>query len=251
MIRRSIAKKTQGGTAVCYVRVSSQGQVDDGLSLDVQRERLEAYCKVRGLTVARVVVDEAQSAYKPLAKRPGGREVLDLVARGAVDAVVLYKLDRGFRNAGDCLATVGDWDNRGVALHLVDMGGASVDTSTATGKMFLTMMAGFAEFERNQTAERTAMVLASKARKGEQIGSDAPFGWTHVDGRLIPDMAEQRTIDLVRQLRADNISLRKICEKFAVIGIVNRAGGRFAPEQITRMLRGPKRPLDAAVERAA
>lgn len=244
-MRRAI-KKQQGKRAVIYVRVSSEQQSSEGLSLQAQRARLEAYCELRGLDVVHVITDPAQSAFKPLAKRRGGRQLLDLVARKSVDAVIVYKLDRAFRRAADCLEVVAAWDDLGVALHLVDMGGAAIDTRTAVGKLFLTMLAGFAEFERGQISERTSMALAYKAAKGERIGNDAPFGWTHDEGRLVESAIEQETLGIVRQMRADGTSLRQICASLARVGIRNRAGGVFAPEQIVRMLRGPKRQTKIA-----
>ena len=57
------------------------------------------------------------------------------------------------------------WDKQGVTLHLIDMGGASFFTSSAVGRMFLTMLAGFAQFERDLIAERTAAALATKRAK--------------------------------------------------------------------------------------
>ena len=148
--------------AVCYIRVSTQEQANTGVSLAPQEERLRAYCTMQGLEVAAVVREEGVSGSKPLGSRPGGAEVLRMVARREVSHVVALKLDRLFRNAADALAQTEAWDKAGVGLHLVDMGGQSLNTSSAMGRMMLTMMAGFAEFERALIAERTASALAHK-----------------------------------------------------------------------------------------
>lgn len=78
--------------------------------------------------------------------------------------VIAVKLDRPFFDAADALyqKTGWGWDRAGVALHLVDIGGQSLNTASAMGWMILTMMAGFAELERNLIAERTADALAHK-----------------------------------------------------------------------------------------
>ena len=68
------------------------------------------------------------------------------------------------------------WDRTGVALHILDMGGQAIDTSTAIGRMFLTMTAGFAEFERNQTSERTITAMQQK-KQHLQAYSPTPFGF--------------------------------------------------------------------------
>jgi site-specific DNA recombinase len=57
---------------VLYIRVSTEKQADGGISLQAQEERLRAYCLMRGLEVADVIVDPAQSAFKKLTARPGG-----------------------------------------------------------------------------------------------------------------------------------------------------------------------------------
>lgn len=238
--------RTTGTRAAVYVRVSTERQVVEGVSLDDQRERLAAYCKLRRLEVVALVTDKGESAFKPLSKRPGGRKVLSLIARKEVDAVVVLKLDRAFRNAVDALQTVEGWDKSGVAFHIADMDGQSVDTSTATGKMLLTFLAGMAEFERNLTAERTTAALARKARNGDMRVGKPPFGWRYEGSALAEVPAEQATIAAVRELRAKGVSLRSVCAELADLGHVNRAGGSFVPNQVERMLRGSIRQMHAA-----
>lgn len=246
MATRRKAAKTAGNRAVIYVRVSTGAQVESGLGLDDQRARLAAYCALRGLEVVELVADEGESAGKPLAKRPGGRRVLALVKARKVDAVVALKLDRAFRNASDALATVQAWEVAGIALHLADMGGQALDTSSAIGRMFLTIMAGFAEFERNLTAERTTAALAHKARTGNmRIGADAPYGWRYDGNALARVDAEQVVIELVHTLRAAGGSFRGTCAELARRGYRNRNGGAFAPVQLERMLRGSVRQMHA------
>ncbi|MEI9950816.1 MAG: recombinase family protein [Pseudomonadota bacterium] len=234
--------KSAGNRAVLYVRVSSQQQADEGISLEAQQERLRAYCALRGLDIIEVVVDPAQSAFKTLASRPGGKTVLELLRRKKVDAVVALKLDRLFRNTVDCLRTVEAWDKAGVALHLIDMGGCAIDTSSAVGKVFITMLAGFAEFERNQTSERTQLALAHKVSKGQlRIGSEAPYGYRHDKDSLAALPSEQAVIELVRALRGQGMTFRGMCSELSRLGHRSRSGGHFAPVQLERMLKGPQR----------
>jgi DNA invertase Pin-like site-specific DNA recombinase len=200
--------------AIGYIRVSTEEQATEGVSLDAQRAKLEAYAVLKGLELVEVVVDAGVSAGKPLDSRAGGSSLLKALRRrqGAPRAVVAWKLDRLFRNAGDCLATVEAWARRKVDLHLIDLGGATLDTSTAVGKLFLTMLAGFAEFERNTTGERTAAALAHKRSKGERVGQ-VPFGFEADGADLVEHQGEQKTIAEIRSMRAGGLSLRSIaCE---------------------------------------
>lgn len=147
--------------AICYIRVSTEEQVLEGVSLNAQRERLVAYCALKGLQIVEVIADEGISASKALDIRPGGKRVVDLLKRKEIKHVVALKLDRLFRNAEDALRNTSTWERRGLSLHLVDLGGQSIDSGTAVGKMMLTMLAAFAEFERNLVSERTVAALGT------------------------------------------------------------------------------------------
>jgi len=193
---------------------------------------------MRGLELAETIDDPGVSAAKPLRVRPGGQRLLDLLRRRKVAGLVAFKLDRLFRNCADCLANVEAWERAGVALHLIDLGGSAVDTSSAAGKFFLTVMAGAAELERNQISERTSSVLQHKAERGEYTGGAPPFGFRLGDDgvQLEPDAQEQRIVARVRELRGLGASLRGIAAQLAVEGFVSRTGNRFAVVQIQRLL---------------
>jgi DNA invertase Pin-like site-specific DNA recombinase len=221
-----------------YVRVSTEEQSREGISLDAQRTRIVAYCAMRGLELVELVEDPGVSASKALKARPGGQRILDLLRRRRVAGVVAFKLDRLFRNCADCLANVEAWDRAGVGVHLLDLGGSAIDTSSAMGKFFLTVMAGAAELERNQISERTSAVLRHKADRGEYTGGAPPFGFRLAnDGvRLVEDAAEQRVLARARELRGHGTSLRAIAAQLAAEGLTSRSGGPFAVVQIQRLL---------------
>ncbi len=222
--------------AVCYVRVSTEEQAEEGVSLAAQEAAVRAYCAMRGLDVAEVVIDAGVSAGKALSTRNGGGRVLAMVNRGDVSAVVAYKLDRLFRDCADCLTVTREWDRAEVALHLIDLGGQAIDTSTAMGRFFLTVMAGAAEMERNLIRERTAAAMAHMRANGERVG-EVPYGFRLAsDGvHLEAEPNEQRMIELVRGYRAEGLSIRGIAERLNVEAAPAR-GGRWHPTSVARML---------------
>jgi site-specific DNA recombinase len=224
--------------AIGYCRVSTQEQAEQGISLEAQEARIRAYATMRGLELVEVVVDAGVSAGKyRLEARDGGRRVLAAVRSRTVRHVIALKLDRLFRHTIDCLTTVHAWDKAGVSCHLIDMGGASIDTASAMGRMFLTMAAGFAEMERNLTAERTTAALGRKREKGERVGC-LPYG-TQLDAdgvHLIDYAPEQAVMATVRELRAGGLSYRAIAGELNARGLTNRDGGKFLHTQIVRML---------------
>jgi DNA invertase Pin-like site-specific DNA recombinase len=223
--------------AIGYIRVSTMEQATEGVSLEAQRARIEAYATMRGLELTEMIVDAGVSAGKPIESRPGGAALLRALRRreNAPKAVIAWKLDRLFRNAGDCLATVEAWERRGLSLHLIDLGGATLDTSTAVGKLFLTMLAGFAEFERNTTGERTAAALGHKKKKGERVGQ-VPFGFEADGAELVKHQGEQKTIAAILKLRRSGLSLRAIAEELDSDPEMKPRGKRWHPTTVRRIL---------------
>lgn len=152
--------------AIGYARCSTEEQ-----TLDVQREQIHAYAKLRGLELVGLIEDEGVSGSKDLKHRPGGLELLKRIKQEDIQVVIILKLDRGFRNARDCLGTVETWQKKSIALHILDVGGNTIDTTTAVGKFMLTVLAGAVEMERNLIGERTRDNLQLKITRGERVGA--------------------------------------------------------------------------------
>jgi len=211
--------------AIAYTRCSTQEQSDSGLGLDAQVERIRGYCAMRKLGLLDIVTDPGVSGGKPLAEREGGRRLLEAVKRRRADAVVMLKLDRMFRNATDCLATVEQWEKAGVALHVVDLGGNAIDTTSAAGRFMLVVLAGAAEMERNLVRERTKSALAVKRSNGQRIGT-VPYGSDLApDGStLTPNEAEQTVIADIRAMRVAGKTLMAIAHKLTARGVPTKTG---------------------------
>ncbi len=221
-----MATTTTRAKVIGYARVSTEEQAREGVSLDAQAKAIRSYCDLRGLDLLEIVVDEGVSAGKALSTRAGGARVLEAVRKRQVEAVVATKLDRVFRNALDALDVTKGWDRRGIALHFVDMGGQTIDTSSPMGKLFFTMLAAVAECERNMIADRTRTAMAHKADLGQFTGGDAPYGYRVAeDGvNLVEDAQEQEIIREARALREQGLSLRRVAQELARRGHRNRAG---------------------------
>jgi len=222
--------------AVLYVRVSTLDQAEHGVSLQAQEERLAAYATANGLRVVAVLRESGVSGTIPLALRDEGKRLSDLAALGKVRHVVALKLDRLFRSAVDALSTVQEWDRCGVALHLVDMGGQSLNTGSAVGRMMLTMMAGFAQFERDLTAERTKAALAHKRKKGE-VYAPTPFGKVRRGSRLEDHEGEQEVLSLIRQWRDAGNTLRGIAARLNASGVASKRGGAWHASTVGYILK--------------
>ncbi len=229
--------------AIAYTRCSTQEQSDSGLGLDVQSERIRAYCTMRGIGLDDIITDAGVSGGKPLASRDGGRRLLEAIRKRRASAVVMLKLDRMFRNASDCLATVERWEKAGVALHVVDLGGNAIDTTSAAGRFMLVVLAGAAEMERNLVRERTKSALAVKRSNGERVGS-IPYGFDlDPDGTtLVPNEAEQAVIRDIQAMRGQGMVLAKIADELTRRGVATKTGRskRWTHQAVARILKREK-----------
>lgn len=226
------------GKAMAYVRVSTEEQATFGASLDAQEARVTAYCKAQNLNLIRLYREQGVSASKPLSERPLGSQLVGDIIAERIQHVIAVKLDRLFRNAVDAMSQAEAWDKRGVALHLIDMGGQALNTGGAMGRMMLTMMAAFAEFERNLIRERTSTALQYKKRAMKVYGP-VPFGFhaneeprRMADGSraprvLLADQGEGATVIEMRAWRQAGWTLRKIADELNAKGVRLKRGGKL------------------------
>jgi DNA invertase Pin-like site-specific DNA recombinase len=130
--------------------------------------------------------------------------------------------------------------------HLVDMGGQSLSTGSAMGRMFLTLMAGCAELERNLVAERTASVLAHKKQQGK-VYNHTPFGFERVGDRLVAAVDEMAMVHLMQERREDGWSLAMIADAFNTDHIPGKNGGRWYGRTVKNILENSVYQTVAAV----
>ena len=225
--------------AIGYTRCSTHEQADSGLGLDVQTERIRAYCTLKGLVLLDIITDAGVSGGKPLASREGGQQLLDTIRKRKADAVVMLKLDRMFRNAGDCLTTVEKWERSGVALHVVDLGGNAIDTTSAAGRFMLVILAGAAEMERNLTRERTRSAMAIKRANGQRVGA-VPYGFDLATNgtTLVANEAEQAVIADIQTMRSKGLTLERIAKTLTTRDIPTKTGKsqRWTHQAIARII---------------
>ena len=167
--------------AAIYIRVSTEEQARQGISLSAQEEALKNYASALGYDIFKVYRDEGKSA-KDIKGRPEMRNLLEDAKNRKIQAIFIYKLDRFSRSLKDLIDTIAKLKEWGVDfVSLQD----KIETTSASGKLMFHIISAFAEFERNVTGERTKFSLDKKAREGNPI-SRAPFGYKIVDKKLVP-----------------------------------------------------------------
>jgi site-specific DNA recombinase len=219
--------------AIGYVRVSTDKQAEQGVSLEAQSEKIRAMALVHEAELIDVIVD-AESA-KDL-NRAGMRRLLSLVDSRQVQAVIVAKLDRLTRSVKDLCELLERFERRGVALISV---AESLDTSSAAGRLVINIMTAVSQWEREAIGERTRDALSHKRGQKERVGNIA-FGYRlAADGvHVEPDEAEQAAIAAIRKLRASGRSLRQIAAALNLDGRRTRRGSQWRLESVARVTQG-------------
>lgn len=219
--------------AVGYIRVSTDRQATEGVSLEAQEARLRAWAAANDAELVAVHVDPGLSGGRA-DNRPELQAALDDACRLRA-ALVFYSLSRVARSTLDTLVISKRLERAGADLVSLT---ESIDTTNAAGKMVFRMLAVLAEFERDLVSERTATAMAHLRSQGRRISGAIPFGFDVVDGgHLVPNPAEQETLSLIRQLREEGRSLRAIAAELEARGIATKSGGAtWAPKVLAGLL---------------
>ena len=227
--------------AILYVRVSTDKQAKNGLSLEAQDAKLKAMATVRGDEIVDIVVDE-ESAKTGSLKREGVQRLLKMVKAGEVDAVIVCKLDRLTRSLRDLADLLDVFDKHNVALVSV---AESLDTRSASGRLVLNIMTAVSQWEREAIGERTQAVMDFKKSRGERLGN-TPYGWTGPKkadlakgekGMLGVDAEEQIIIGIMKNLDRLGDSHAAIARQLNACGHKTRRGGEWRREYVARILK--------------
>ncbi len=182
-----------------YTRKSTDENLDDEMnSLEVQRETAEAYIasqKAEGWVALPQRYDDGNCSGGNT-DRPAFKRLMADIEAGRVDGIVVYKLDRLSRSILDFAKMMEVFDARGIALVSVTQ---QFNTSTSLGRLIVHILLSFAQFEREQIAERIRDKMAACRRRGKWVGGSVPLGYAVAPGggRLVvdEDAAETRRGD--------------------------------------------------------
>ena len=198
-----------------YCRVSTQLQSEEGESLGVQQRQIEGYALQHGMGVDRIFVERAVSGSIPLGQRPEGAELIATLKSG--DIVISPRLDRCFRSALDALTVLSDLKQRGVSLHLLDLGGDVLTNGHA--RMMFTILSAVSEAERERVRERVSDVKRDQKARGRFLGGSVPFGYRlDQQNQLVPVQEEQDAIQTMKSLKSQGQSLRSIADAMTARG---------------------------------
>ena len=218
--------------AIGYIRVSTTEQVIEGISLVNQRAKIQAYCKLHDLELIRIIEDAGKSG-KDM-NRDGVQELLNMVKKKSIDAVIVYKLDRLSRKVIDTLTVIENIEKNGITFHSLN---ERIDTGSAMGRFFLNITASLAQMERDLISERTRDALQMKIANNERAGQ-IPYGWrlSEDQNTLITHRREQKAIQMIKRLHGKGYSYRAICRELDNMGH-KPTGKQWHPQTIKNILK--------------
>src|SRR6266516_295946 len=212
---------------------------DRAISPQAQRDAIAAWAQASGHDTPVFTEDLSTSGGLSPFERPGlGPYLTDPLKIGTWDVLVTTKLDRACRSAADYL-TVRDWCSQ-FGKRYVSLS-ENLDSTTAAGRAMATVVAGFAEFERERASERRLEAMEALKAQGRWPGGRTPYGWKPEKREngyyLVPD--EGATADVLRSMVADVIggkSYGQIARDLKEAGTPTQNGKPWGPEMVRYVL---------------
>ena len=222
-----------------YVRVSTDEQAREGYSIRAQEEKLRAYAKLKDWHVYSIYSDEGISG-KDIDGRPEMKRLIADVVSGKIKNVLVFKIDRLTRSTKNLIELVEIFNDHDCAFNSLN---EAIDTSSATGRMFLKIVGIFAEFERENLAERVRVGLERKAKEGySNCGFITSYGYDREKGNKIQEINESEAI-IVRRIfdmyLNDNYCFDKIAKTLNVEGVVTKKGKQWKHTTVRKVLTNP------------
>ena len=216
--------------AIGYIRVSTDEQAKEGISLENQEQKIRAYCKFKDFEIIEIIKDAGISA-KNL-RRPGSQKVIEMAQDRIIDAVVVYKLDRMFRSTVDALERTRLFDKWDVSFHSIE---EALDTKSAMGKFFFTLTAALTEMKREIVGERTRDLLQRKKANGEVYGR-VPFEFKKYKGKLLNNDAEQEIVNNILDMRQKGLNFSRISRELNHMVLKTRKGNKWFPQTVKNVV---------------
>ena len=222
--------------AIGYARVSTTGQAEQGVSLEDQQTRIEAYWRAHGYRLLRVEVDAGLSGGRA-DNRPALQRALTSVCK-AKGVLVVTKLDRLARSTRDAIDLSERIDKCGADLASI---GESIDTASAAGRFVFRLMASLGEMEREVVGERTRAAMAHKRAEGQRISRHLPYGYRLADDgvQLVEDADQQQALRRMRELRAEGLGYLRVAQTLTAEGFQPSRASAWSAAACHRILNRP------------
>lgn len=218
---------------VAYIRVSTDEQAKHGYSIAAQIERLEAYCVSQEWSLIDTFIDDGYSA-KDL-NRPQFKEMMNRIKNEDIDVLLVYRLDRLTRSVLDLYEILKILDEHNCMFKSAT---EVYDTTNAMGRLFITLVAAIAQWERENTAERVKLGMEKKTKLGKWKGGMAPYGYKIVNKELEINEDEEPLIKYIFHL-SRTLGFYSIAKKITEQGFTTRKGGDWHVDTVRDIANNP------------
>ncbi|HDR7854653.1 recombinase family protein [Bacillus paranthracis] len=218
-----------------YCRVSTDDQVKEGVSLEEQQERLQAYCKAMNWSEDVVLYIEDGFSGKNI-DRPHLKKLIEDVKAKEIKRILVTKLDRMSRKLLDLLTLIDLFQEHDVSFVSIS---ESFDTNTPSGRLTLQVLGAVSEFERERIRERVFENMHHAASKGKWL-TQHPYGYRLENKELVIHEDEAKVVrDIFSWYTQEGHGFYAIAKKLNMLGIPSRQNKQWSIRSIKLLLSNP------------